>query len=73
LIEFPSSPVNVAGDRVFVACAFVLRIFWGAGASHREILEDYPMLEEGDILESLEWAAAQTDHAILISHDIIGR
>lgn len=38
-----------------------------AGASHQEILEDYPTLEEGDILASLEYAAAQTDHAILIA------
>ena len=39
----------------------------GAGASHQEILEDYPVLEENDILASLEYAAIQTDHAILIS------
>ncbi len=39
----------------------------GAGASHQEILEDYPSLEENDILASLEYAAIQTDHAILIS------
>lgn len=39
----------------------------GAGASHQEILEDYPILEEGDILAALEYAAAQTDHAILIA------
>ncbi len=39
----------------------------GAGASHQEILEDYPFLEENDILASLEYAAIQTDHAILIS------
>ena len=39
----------------------------GAGASHQEILEDYPKLEENDILASLEYAAAQTDHAILIA------
>ncbi|MBL0167424.1 MAG: DUF433 domain-containing protein [Propionivibrio sp.] len=45
----------------------------GAGASHQEVLEDYSMLEEDDILASLEYAAVQTDHAILISHDIIGR
>lgn len=38
-----------------------------AGASHPEILEDYPTLEEDDILASLEYAAAQTDHAILIA------
>lgn len=39
----------------------------GAGASHQEILEDYPFLEEDDILAALEYAAAQTDHAILIT------
>jgi uncharacterized protein (DUF433 family) len=39
----------------------------GAGASHEEILEDYPLLEENDILAALEYAAAQTDHAILIT------
>ena len=38
-----------------------------ASASHQEILEDYPTLEEEDILASLEYAAAQTDHAILIA------
>ena len=38
-----------------------------AGATHREILEDYPMLEEDDILAALEYATAQMDHAILIS------
>lgn len=39
----------------------------GAGASHQEILVDYPLLEENDILAALEYAAAQTDHAILIA------
>jgi uncharacterized protein (DUF433 family) len=39
----------------------------GAGASHQEILEDYPNLEEEDILAALEYGAAQTDHAILIA------
>ena len=38
-----------------------------SGASHQEILEDYPLLEENDILAALEFAAAQTDHAILIA------
>ena len=36
-----------------------------AGASHQEILEDYPQLEENDVLAALGYAAAQTDHAIL--------
>ncbi len=39
----------------------------GAGASHQEILGEYPMLEEHDILAALEYAAAQTDHAILLT------
>lgn len=34
----------------------------GAGASHQEILEDYPTLEEEDILAALEYAATETDH-----------
>lgn len=37
----------------------------GAGASHEEILEDYPDLEADDILAALEFAAVQTDHPIL--------
>jgi len=38
-----------------------------AGASHQEILEDYPFLEEEDVLAALEYAAVQTDHSILIA------
>ena len=38
-----------------------------AGASHQEILEDYAELEEADILAALEYAAVQTDHAILLA------
>lgn len=38
----------------------------GAGASHMEILEDYPFLVEEDILAALDYAAIQTDHPILI-------
>jgi uncharacterized protein (DUF433 family) len=36
-----------------------------SGASHQEILEDYPYLEEGDIFASLEYAARQLDHPVL--------
>jgi uncharacterized protein (DUF433 family) len=36
-----------------------------AGASHAEIIEDYPDLEEQDILAALSFAAAQSDHLIL--------
>jgi len=39
----------------------------GAGASHAEILEDYPFLEGEDILAALEYAAVQTQHPILIA------
>jgi uncharacterized protein (DUF433 family) len=39
----------------------------GAGASHGEILADYPDLEAEDILAALEYAALQTDHPILIA------
>ena len=39
----------------------------GAGASHAEILEDYPFLEEEDILAALDYAAIQTNHPILIA------
>ena len=36
-----------------------------AGASHAEILADYPVLEPGDITASLEYAARQSDHPVL--------
>lgn len=36
-----------------------------AGASHEEILADYPYLEAGDIAASLEYAARQLDHPVL--------
>ena len=36
-----------------------------AGASHAEILTDYPYLEAADITACLEFAAAQSDHALL--------
>jgi uncharacterized protein (DUF433 family) len=36
-----------------------------AGASHQEILGDYPDLEDADILAALNYAAAQSDHLIL--------
>ncbi len=37
----------------------------GAGASHAEILRDYPFLEEDDILAAITYAARQTDHVVL--------
>jgi uncharacterized protein (DUF433 family) len=39
----------------------------GAGASVEEILSDYPYLEREDILASIEYAARQTDHSVLLS------
>jgi uncharacterized protein (DUF433 family) len=38
-----------------------------AGASHAEILEDYPFLEEEDIYAALEYATIQTSHPIVIA------
>ena len=35
-----------------------------AGASRKEILADYPLLEAGDITASLEYAARQSDHPV---------
>ncbi|MGE0667013.1 MAG: DUF433 domain-containing protein [Sphingomonadales bacterium] len=36
-----------------------------AGASRDEILEDYPLLEDGDITAALEYATRQNDHPVL--------
>lgn len=36
-----------------------------AGASHKEVLQDYPYLEPEDILAVLEYAARQSDHPVL--------
>ncbi len=36
-----------------------------SGASHDEILADYPYLENADILASLEYAALQMDHPVV--------
>lgn len=35
------------------------------GASHAEILQDYPYLEEEDIQACLQFASAQADHTVL--------
>jgi uncharacterized protein (DUF433 family) len=37
------------------------------GASHEEILADYPYLEPADIKAALEYAALQVDHSVLSS------
>jgi uncharacterized protein (DUF433 family) len=36
-----------------------------AGASRREILEDFPMLEDEDITAALVYAANASDHPVL--------
>ena len=36
-----------------------------AGASHDEVLHDYPYLEPEDIVAVLEYAARQSDHPVL--------
>ena len=36
-----------------------------AGANFEEILSDYPSLEREDILAAIDYAALQTDHAVL--------
>lgn len=36
-----------------------------SGASREEILADYPLLEDADIVAALEFAARQSDHPIL--------
>ena len=38
-----------------------------AGAPHEEILRDYPFLESEDIYAALEYAAQQSDHAVLVA------
>ena len=38
-----------------------------AGVTEREILSDYPDLEADDIKASLEYAAAQLDHPVLVA------
>ena len=38
-----------------------------AGASYEEILSDYPCLEREGILASIEYAARQTNHSVLLS------
>lgn len=36
----------------------------GTGASHSQILSDYPELTEDDILAALQWAAALKDNTV---------
>lgn len=36
-----------------------------AGAGRKEILEDYPYLEDGDITAALEYASRSSNHAVI--------
>ncbi len=38
-----------------------------AGVTREEILEDYPYLEAEDIAASLEYAAQEADHPVLVT------
>jgi uncharacterized protein (DUF433 family) len=37
----------------------------GTGASHAQIISDYPELTEEDILAALQWAASLRDNAVV--------
>ena len=37
----------------------------GTGASHEQIISDYPELSEEDILAALQWAAALKDNSVV--------
>jgi uncharacterized protein (DUF433 family) len=54
----------VRGTRVRVTDVLALL---AAGASEAEIIEDYPYLTPDDVRACLAYAAAQTDHAILLA------
>ena len=54
----------IRGKRIRVTDVLALL---SAGASHEEILADYPFLERDDIFAALEYAARQTDHVVLQS------
>lgn len=54
----------VRGTRMRVADVLSLL---AAGASHDEILQDYPYLAPDEIKACLAYAAAQADHAVVIA------
>jgi uncharacterized protein (DUF433 family) len=54
----------VRGTRMRVSDVLALL---AAGADEAEIMDDYPYLTVEDIRASLEYAAAQADHTILIA------
>ncbi len=54
----------IRGQRIRVTDVLSLL---SAGATHQEILQDYPTLQSEDIFAALEYAALQTNHAVLIA------
>jgi uncharacterized protein (DUF433 family) len=52
----------IRGKRIRVSDVLELL---GSGASHEEILRDYPFLERDDTLAAIPYAAHQTDHVVL--------
>lgn len=54
----------IRGYRIRVSDVLALL---SAGATHEEILEDYPFLQAEDIFAALEYASVQTSHPILIA------
>ena len=60
---------EVCGGRPFLRSARVrvkdVLDLLAAGASHEEILSDYPYLEAGDIVAALEFASLHIDHPVL--------
>lgn len=67
-LTMPSGPGR--GDRrpcvrgLRVRVADILETL-AAGAGRKDILADYPYLEDGDITTALEYAARQSDHTVL--------
>jgi len=53
---------TIRGQRIRVTDVLELL---AAGASHDEVLEDFPLLEAADIKAVLEYAARQTGHTVL--------
>jgi uncharacterized protein (DUF433 family) len=53
---------SIRGQRIRVTDILELL---GAGASIEEILKDFPTLEREDVLAAIDYAAYQTDHAVL--------
>jgi uncharacterized protein (DUF433 family) len=69
LLERITIDPNVCGGRPCIR-GFRIRVsdvldLITAGATHEEILSDYPFLERDDIFAATAYAARQTDHIVL--------